>query len=259
MTKDTLIGKGLLRVDAAEKVSGMAEYTNDLDLFGVLDAEILTSPYAYARIRSIDVSRALSLDGVIAVVTGNDVKGLYGAVVKDRPVLAQGVVRFAGEPVAAVAATSKQIARRAVELIEVHYEQLKPVLTSEEALAPTAPLLHEDLMNYEKEITANAIAGTNICNHFKIRKGDVEKGFAESDYVLEETYEVPRNHHVCLETYSVIAQFEKEGTSTFVDLQPVALCPAEGAGGTCSTCPGIKSGLPSPLSEAVLAPRFTPA
>ena len=96
MTKDTLIGKGLLRVDAAEKVTGMAEYTNDLDLFGVLDAELLTSPYAYARIRSIDVSRALSLDGVVAVVTGNDVKGLYGPVVKDRPVLAQGRCSFCG-------------------------------------------------------------------------------------------------------------------------------------------------------------------
>jgi len=212
LTKDTLIGKGLLRVDAAEKVTGMAEYTGDLDLAGVLEAEMLTSPYAYARIRSIDVSRALSLDGVIEVMTGNDIKGLYGPMVKDRPVLAQGVVRFAGEPVAAVAATSKQIAKRAVELIDVQYEQLKPVLTHEEALSPTAPLLHEGLMDYEKEITANVIAGTNICNHFKIRKGDVEKGFAESDYVLEETYEVPRNHHVCLETYSVIAQFEKEGT-----------------------------------------------
>jgi carbon-monoxide dehydrogenase large subunit len=178
----------------------------------VLEAEILTSPHAYARVRSIDVSRALSLDGVAAVLTGSDIKGLYGPVVQDRPALAQDVVRFAGEPVAAVAATSKQIARRAVELIEVDYEPLKPVFTPEEALAPTAPLLHEDLVNYEKEITANAIAGTNICNHFKIRKGDVEKGFAESDYVLEETYEVPRNHHVCLETYSVIAQFEKEGT-----------------------------------------------
>ncbi len=199
-------------MDAAEKVLGMAEYTNDLDLFGVLEAEMLTSPCAYARIRSIDVSRALSLDGVIAVVTGNDIKGLYGPVVKDRPVLAQGVVRFAGEPVAAVAATSKQIARRAVELIKVIYEQLKPVLTPQEALAPTAPLLHEDMINYEKEITTNPVVGTNICNHFKIRKGNVEKGFAESDYVFEETYEVPRNHHVCLETYAVIAQFEKEGT-----------------------------------------------
>ena len=212
MTKDTIIGKGLLRVDAAEKVTGMAEYTNDLDFFGLLEAELLTSPYAYARIRSIDVSGALSLEGVIAVVTGNDIEGLYGTVVKDRPVLARDVVRFAGEPVAAVAATNKQIARRAVELIQVEYEELKPLLTPGEALVPTAPLLHEHLMDYEKEITANAVAGTNICNHFKIRKGDVEKGFTESDYVFEETYEVPRNHHVCLETHSVIAQFEKEGS-----------------------------------------------
>jgi CO/xanthine dehydrogenase Mo-binding subunit len=212
LTRETLIGKGLLRVDAAEKVLGMAEYTSDLDLFGVLEAEILTSPYAYARICSIDVSMALSLDGVVAVVTGNDIKGLFGPVAQDRPVLAQDVVRFVGEPVAAVAATSKQVARRAVELIEVKYERLKPVFTPEEALVPTAPLLHEDLMNYERDITANPTAGTNICSHFKIRKGNVEKGFAESDYVLEETYEVPRNHHVCLETYAVIAQFEKEGT-----------------------------------------------
>ena len=212
MTKDELIGKGVLRLDAADKVMGMAEYTNDLEVFGLLEAEFLTSPHAYARIRSIDVSRALSLEGVVAVVTGNDLEGLYGTVVKDRPVLARGVVRFAGEPVAAVAATSKEIARRAVGLIEVEYEPLKPVLTPQEAVAATAPLLHEDLANYEKEITANAVAGTNICNHFKIRKGDVDKGFAQSDYVFEDTYEVPRNHHACLETHSVIAQFEKEGT-----------------------------------------------
>jgi CO/xanthine dehydrogenase Mo-binding subunit len=212
LTKDTLIGRGLLRIDAAEKVTGMAEYTNDLDLAGMLEAELLTSPHAYARIRSIDISSALSLEGVIAVVTGNDMKALYGTVVKDRPVLARDVVRFVGEPVAAVAATSKQVARRAVQLIEVEYEPLKPVFTPDEALAPNAPLLHEDLMHYEKEITANAVAGSNICNHFKIRKGDVKKGFDESDYVFEDAYEVPRNHHACLETHSVIAQFEKDGT-----------------------------------------------
>jgi CO/xanthine dehydrogenase Mo-binding subunit len=212
LTKDSLIGKGLPRVDAVEKVCGMAEYTSDLDFFGVLEADILTSPHAHARIRSIDITKALSLEGVVTVVTGNDVHGLYGPVVQDRPVLAQGIVRFAGEPVAAVAATSKGIARQALDLIEVEYEPLKPVFTPEEALAPTAPILHEDLMQYEKEITANAVAGTNICNHFKIRKGDVDKGFAESDYVLDETYEVPRNHHACLETYAVIAQFEREGT-----------------------------------------------
>jgi CO/xanthine dehydrogenase Mo-binding subunit len=212
LSKGTLIGEGLLRIDAEGKVKGMAEYTNDLDLFGMLEAEILTSPHAHARIVSIDVSKARSLEGVVAVITGSDIDSLYGTVMKDRPVLARGVVRFTGEPIAAVAATSKQIARRAVELIEVEYEQLKPVLTIDDALASDAPLLHKDLMAYEREITAFPVANSNICSHFKIRKGDVEKGFAESDRVFEETYEIPRNHHVCLETHSVIAQFEKEGT-----------------------------------------------
>ncbi len=212
MIRDSLIGKSILRVDAAEKVTGMAEYTNDLDLSGMLDAELLASPYAYAKIISIDVSKALSLEGVVAVVTGNAIPRLYGTVVKDRPVLARGVVRFVGEPVAAVAATTKAIAKEAARLIEVAYEPLKPVFTPEEAIAPGAPVLHPDLMDYEKELTANAIAGTNVCNHFKIRKGDVKTGFAESHYVFEDTFDVPRNHHACLETHSVIARFEKDGT-----------------------------------------------
>ncbi len=137
---------------------------------------------------------------------------LYGPVVKDRPVLARDVVRFVGEPVAAVAATSARIARRALELIRVEYEPLAPVMTADEALAPKAPLLHPHLMKYDREIIADPVAGSNICSRFKIRKGDVEKAFTESDYVFEDTYEMPRNHHACLETFSVTAQFEKEGT-----------------------------------------------
>jgi len=85
------------------------------------------------------------------VVTGNDIPGLYGPVVQDRPVLAQSVVRFTGEPVAAVAAMSKEIARQALDLIEVEYEPLKPVFKPEEAMAPSAPVLHEGLMGYEKK------------------------------------------------------------------------------------------------------------
>ncbi|HVN25499.1 MAG TPA: xanthine dehydrogenase family protein molybdopterin-binding subunit [Syntrophorhabdales bacterium] len=210
--EETLIGKSLPRIDAAEKVTGLAEYTDDLDLSGMLEAELLTSPHAYARILSIDTSKAASLDGVVAIVTGGNIEKLYGTTVKDRPVLARGVVRFVGEPVVAVAATTKEIAREAVRLVDVEYEPLKPVFTPEEAVAPDAPLLHPDLMEYEKEVTANAIPGSNICNHFKIRKGDVARGFAESDYLFEDTYEVPRNHHACIENHSVIAQFEKDGT-----------------------------------------------
>ncbi len=212
VTGKGFIGKGLPRLDAGQKVAGMAEYTSDVDLPGLLEAAFLTSPHASAKILSIDVSGAAALEGVVAVITGNDLDLLYGTVVKDRPVLARGVVRYVGEPVAAVAATSGEIARQAVGLIRVDYEPMKPVLTPWEAIAPDAPLLHQDLMSYEKEITANAIAGTNICNHFKLRKGDVDKGFAEADHVFEDTYEVPRNHHVCLETHCVVARFQKDGT-----------------------------------------------
>ncbi len=210
--EQTLIGKSPPRRDAALKATGMAEYTADLELAGMLEAELVTSPHAHARILSIDASKAAALHGVTAVVTGNDISTLYGTVVRDRPVLARDVVRFVGEPVAAVAAVSKAVAREAARLIKVEYEPMNAVLSVEEAIAPDAPLLHSELMEYEKEITANAVAGTNICNHFKIRKGDVKRGFAESDYVFEDTYEVPRNHHACLEPYGVIAQFEKDGT-----------------------------------------------
>lgn len=213
MTKETKIGQGVRRIDAPEKVTGSAVYTHDLEFAGLLEAAVLPSPHAFARICSIDVSGAAALDGVVAVITGNDVKGIYGTTIKDRPILAQGVVRFVGEPVAAVAAISKEIAKQAVELIEVNYEEMQPVFEPVEAAQPGAPLIHENLAGYEKEApVVNAIAGTNICSHFKIRKGDAEKGFAQSDFVFEDTYEVPRNHHVCLETHSVIAQFEKEGT-----------------------------------------------
>ncbi len=146
--KRALIGKGVARIDAAGKVTGMAEYTQDLSIPGMLEAEFLTSPHACAKILSVDASAARSLDGVVAVLTGNDLSGLYGTVVKDRPILARDVVRYVGEPVAAVAATSRDVARRAVGLIKVEYEPLKPVLTPWEAIAPDAPLLHRDLMEY---------------------------------------------------------------------------------------------------------------
>lgn len=211
MNEGMIVGQGIPRVDAPGKITGCAEYTGDLAMANLLEADFLGSPYAYARIRSVDTSKAERLEGVVAVITGKDVEGLYGTTVLDRPILAKDVVRFAGEPVAAVAATSKEIAREAVKLIEVEYEELAGVFDPEEAASPDAPILHENLESYVKEVTANAIPGTNICNHFKIRKGDVEKGFAEADRVFEDTYVVPRNHHTCLETHAVTAKFEKEG------------------------------------------------
>jgi len=206
-----MIGREIPRIDAQIKALGLAEYARDINLAGMLEAAVLFSPYAYAKILSIDTAEAEALPGVVAVITGKDVSGLYGTTVKDRPVLAQEVVRFAGEPVAAVAAISKETALKAVELIKVEYEEMKPVLDVMEAVAKDAPLLHEKLMEYEREAVVNPVPGSNICSHFKIRKGNVEEAFKNSDFVLEETFEVPRNHHSCIEPYTTIVKLEKEG------------------------------------------------
>lgn len=213
MKRESLIGKEILRVDGPNKIYGSAVYTGDLELAGMLEADILISPHPYARILSVDVSKAAGLEGVLAVITGEDVQenGLYGTAIKDRPILAKDFVRFAGEPVAAVAAINKNIARQALELIEVEYEEMEGVFDPELAAAPNAPLLHENLASYSITPIFTPQPGTNICNNFKIRKGDVEKGFSEADHIFEDTYQVPRNHHAALETHSLIAQFEKEG------------------------------------------------
>ena len=210
--QQTLIGADVPRIDAVPKVNGGAAYTDDLQLAGLLEADLLISPYAYARILSIDVSAARRLPGVAVVLTGDDVAGLYGNTIRDRPILAQGVVRFIGESVAAVAAVSREVARAAIDLIRVEYEQLAPVLNLDAALAEDAPVLHANLGQYFRTSGDNfPLPGTNICSHFKIRKGDIVRGFAAADHVFEDTYEVPRNHHACLETHSVIAQYDGEG------------------------------------------------
>ncbi|MDR1194513.1 MAG: xanthine dehydrogenase family protein molybdopterin-binding subunit [Peptococcaceae bacterium] len=205
------VGASPYRIDGKIKTDGKAEYIQDMDFAGLLEAAILPSPYASARIRGIDCGAALAVPGVAAVITGADVPGFYGTTIQDRPVLARERVRYVGEPVAAVAARGKEAALMALNRILVDYEETAAVFDPEEAADPTAPLLHEDLMTYEKEPIVNAIAGTNICSQFRLRKGDMEKGLALADLTLEESYEVPRNHHACLEPYGVIAQMEREG------------------------------------------------
>lgn len=209
--RNDIIGQEIPRIDAEIKVLGNAEYARDLEFAGLLEAAFLPSPYAYARILSINTDACRAVPGVVAVITGEDVSGIYGTTIKDRPILAQGVVRYVGEPVAAVAAVSKEIAQKALALIQVEYEEMEPVIDVMDAVAKEAPLLHENLMDYEREVIVNPVPNTNICSHFKIRKGNVEQAFAEADLVLEEDYEVPRNHHACIEPYTTVVKLEKEG------------------------------------------------
>lgn len=202
------IGKSIPRLDGVEKVTGEAEYVQDMFFKGMLYARIKTSSYAHAKIKKIDVSKARELPGVRAILTGEQAYQKLGIYIVDKPILAVDKVRYFGEAVAAVAAVDIDTAERAVELIEVEYEPLEALLDVEEAVKPNAILVHEDLKNY-KTIPDVFFPqpDTNISNHFKLRKGDIDKGFKESDFIIENKFYVPQILHVPMETHAVIAKW----------------------------------------------------
>lgn len=208
------IGTDIPRKDAVEKVTGSAKYIEDLHFAPLLYAKVKKSPIPHGRIIRIDTSKAEQLPGVRAVVTGKDFPHRVGLYLMDRTYYALDKVRYWGEPVAAVAAISEEIAAQAVELIEVDFEELPGVFDPREALKPGASLVHEHLEEYERVPIFYPQAGTNISNHFKVRKGDTDKGFAESDLVFEREYYVPQMQHVTIETHKAAALWGLDGKLT---------------------------------------------
>jgi CO/xanthine dehydrogenase Mo-binding subunit len=210
MAELTVIGKPVTRVDVNEKVTGQAIYGYDLVLPNMLYGKTLFSTKAHARIKRINTEKAKEYPGVVAVVTGEDAPWTHGESIKDKPFLAQGKVRYIGEPVAAVAAEDEDAAQAAVKLIEVEYEELPVYTDPEEACKPGCIAIHEDFDKYRK---ADFIVGSelpNIAEHFKLRTGDVEMGFKQSDRVIQERYFVPIIQHAAMEPHSAHAQFDKE-------------------------------------------------
>jgi CO/xanthine dehydrogenase Mo-binding subunit/CO/xanthine dehydrogenase FAD-binding subunit len=190
-----VIGKDVPRTDAVPKVTGAAQYVADIQMPGMLHGAVLRSPHPNARIIALDVSAARAMPGVKAVLTGEDTAHKkWGAFRPDLYPLAIGRVRYVGDEVAAVAATSAEIARAAVDTIQVTYEVLPAVLSLDEALAPNAPLVHDD-------------AAGNIAHEFNFTRGDVDGGFAASDVVVEGTWQTHRQWHTSLETIGCVAQF----------------------------------------------------
>ena len=206
-----VIGGSQPRADAWEKVRGRPIYAGDLAVAGMLHARIVRSPYASARIVRIDTSEARALPGVVAVLTHADVpqnalrmelpgrmaEATAGAVLATQPVLAEDRVRFQGEPVAAIAAETPEIAAEAAERVRVEYEPLPGVYDPAEALRPGAPHVHE---------------GGNLLRAWHIRKGDATEAFARADVVVEKTYRTPFVDHVYLETETGIGWIDAEGT-----------------------------------------------
>jgi CO/xanthine dehydrogenase Mo-binding subunit len=211
----TYVGHPIARLDAPEKVTGRAVYGVDLKLAGMLHAKILRSPVPHARIVHIDTARAERLTGVRAVVTGADAPYTHNAaIIKDWPFLAQEKVRHVGEAVAAVAAVDEETAEEALGLIDVEYADLPAVFDPEEAMRDGAPLIHERLMEYPRAEAFHPLPGTNVCNYYKLRRGDAEAAFADCHVVMEERYTTAMMQHCPMEVHVAVAQQSVDGRLT---------------------------------------------
>ena len=202
--KDGGVGVSIPRVDSADKVTGRATYTADIQLPNMIHGKILGSPYAHAVVKKVDASKARALPGVLCVLTGGDVTDTkYGVSPAryDEDVLAKigGKVRHVGDEVAAVAAIDEKTAEQALELIEVEYEELPVVLDPQAAMAEGAPQLHD---RYTR----------NVGTHVKQNFGDIEQGFAESFHVREETFTGNTIYQSPLEPHASISTWEHDGS-----------------------------------------------
>jgi len=218
------IGKTFRRLDYETKVTGKAQYLADMQVAGVCHGKILRSPLPHARIKNIDTSKAFRVPGVTAIITRDDIlndggiEPYYGPVFADQTIVAIEKVRHVGDPVAAVAALDTDAAEEALRLIDVEYEELPPVLDVHDALKPGAPLVHDSVRIPESGFADLAelkpVEGTNICTHFKLNRGDIQKGFAQSDHVFEDTFTLPATQHSFLETHACIASTDPGGRIT---------------------------------------------
>ena len=210
---DGAVGSRMARTDAVEKVTGRAIYAEDVQLPRMIYGALVRSPHAHAKLLSIDTSAARQLPGVKAIVTGRDIEmGYYGYEVRDQRVFALEKVRFVGEPIAAVAATTPDIAREAASKVEAEYEELPAVFDPEEALSMDAPLVHDDVNAYEFDWESERKG--NLCYKIEIGEGDVDKGFEESDQVIEGSYETPEAHPGAIEPHSSTAMVDSSGRVT---------------------------------------------
>jgi len=204
MKKYNVINTQVHNIDGIVKVTGRATFTFDVKLPHMLYGKILRSPYAHARILNIDTSKAEKLPGVKAVVTGKDTLGVKQGIWRrfkelcDEEILAREIVRYIGEPVAAVAANDEDAAEEALDFIEVEYEPLRAVFDPLEAIKEGAPQLHE-----------GAERNINVTRH--IEWGDVDEGIKKADYVREDWFRVSSQAHVCMETHCAVASYTPEG------------------------------------------------
>jgi len=206
-----VIGRSTPRVEGVEKVTGTAQYSADVTLPGMLWGKVARSPVPYGRITRVDISQALQVPGVKAVITGKDVAGMrIGRRIYDMPLFADDVVRFVGEKVAAVAAESEEAAGQAVDLIEVEYEEMEPLFDPLKALEPTAPLLHPAVLSY-RGLPEKLKIPSNVFVHLSWGKGDLHAGFQQSDLIIENRFETQVIHQAYLEPHACVVLADRSG------------------------------------------------
>ena len=218
-----VIGTRPIRHDGVDKVTGRALYGADFHTAGLLHGIVLRSPHAHARILSIDTSRAEAYPGVKAVVTAKDLpaaqdkiadlgEGAVNLKYLCDNILASDKALYKGHAIAAVAATNAHIAEEACALIDVAYEVLPPVLEVRQAMKPDAPLIHENLKTGSMGETADK--PSNIASHLQHKKGDIEKGFAEADVIIEREFVTGTVHQGYIEPHNATALYNPDGQLT---------------------------------------------
>ena len=213
-------GVSVPRVDGVKKVTGAAKYVGDMKWPRMLYAKCVKSPYAHAKILSIDVSAAKALKGVHDVITGDYYTKRGGLYLEDKNFLAVNTVKFCGEPVVAVAAETPEIAEAACELVKVEYEPLPVINNPMEGMAKDAILIHPELHTYKVVPIFHPQAHTNISHHHIIRKGDADAAFKYAEehpdeyYITEHEYHVPHVQHTPIENHIAVAQYEPDGKCT---------------------------------------------
>jgi len=198
------VGRSVRRIDAGEKVTGRARYPADYSMAGMLQAKVVWAGEPHARILDLDLSAALALTGVVAVLTSRDVpRNEYGIIDLDQRVLAAEVVRWTGEAVAVVVAETEELAERARDLVKVTYQPLPLLLDPIKALDPGAPLIHSG-------------RASNLLGSWKVRRGDVETALAQADLIIEADYRVPLVEHAYLQPEAALGYLDEAGRVTVV-------------------------------------------
>ncbi len=193
-----IIGEAKRRVDGRGKVTGKAKFAEDYNVAHQLWGTVVRSSHPHALIKRIDVSRAVELDGVEAVLTAKDIPGskMFGIVVKNQQILAEDRVRYLGDGIVLIAARTRTIAETARELVTIEYELLPVVSDPEEALKPGAPAIH---------------GTTNEFVHHHVQRGDPAKGFAEADFIIEKKFRTQFIEHSYIEPEGVLAEPAEQG------------------------------------------------